>query len=54
MTLIYQREEIFSFDYVVVVGGVSGGEVTLVEVVGGGGENLTNLDKKMHPQHIFQ
>ena len=57
MTLIYQREEIFSFDYEVVVGGVSGGEVTLVEVVGvveGGEENLTSLDKKMYPQHIFQ
>ena len=57
MTLIYQREEIFSFDYVVGVGGVSVGEVTLVEVVGvveGGEENLTYLDKKMYPQHIYQ
>ena len=54
MTLIYQREEIFSFDCEVVVGGVSGGEVTLVEVVEGGEENLTSLDKKMYPQHVFQ
>ena len=52
MTLIYQREEIFSFDYR--LGGVSGGEVTLVEVVEGGEENLTSLDKKMYPQHVFQ
>ena len=34
----------------VVVGGGSEGEVTQVEVVevGGGRENLANLDKKMH------
>ena len=32
----------------VVVGGVSEGEVTQVEVVEGGRENLANLDKKMY------
>ena len=40
----------FLFDCVVVVGGGSEGEVTQVEVVevGGGRENLANLDKKMY------
>ena len=36
------------FDSVVVVGGGSEGEVTQVEVVEGGRENLANLDKKMY------
>ena len=42
------RKKKFSFDSVVVVGGGSEGEVTQVEVVEGGRENLANLDKKMY------
>ena len=38
----------FLFDSVVVVGGGSEGEVTQVEVVEGGRENLANLEKKMY------
>ena len=50
MTIIYHKGENFSFDCVVVVGGGSEGEVTQVEVVevGGGRENLANLDKNMY------